>query len=65
MPKPRNWKEINRQRFQLYMDVFEDINKILGDLEYRVYQLSEKARMDLHQVMEQKADLYKDLRKRK
>lgn len=47
------------------MDVFEDINKILGDLEYRVYQLSEKARMDLHQVMEQKADLYKDLRKRK
>lgn len=45
------------------MDVFEDINRILGDLEYGTYLLGEKARNELHHVMQEKANLYKDSQK--
>jgi hypothetical protein len=60
MPKPRDWKKINKTRWDLYMDIFDDTNKILDDLDYQVYLLIDKARMALHLLMQEKADKFKE-----
>lgn len=58
MPKPRNWAEIEQRRWNFYIDVFDDINEQLDNLAYEVYKLTEKTRMTLHDIMQEKSHPY-------
>jgi len=64
MPKPRNWAEIEQHRWNFYIDAFDDINEQLDNLAYEVYKLTEKTRMTLHDIMQEKSHPYSHAYKR-
>jgi len=64
MPKPRNWAEIEQNRWNFYIDAFDDINEQLDNLAYEVYRLTDKTRMTLHDIMQEKSHPYSHAYKR-
>jgi hypothetical protein len=58
--KPKNWKQINAVREGFYSDVFDDLNEVLGKLQLDVGEKIDAARMELHRIMQNKSEIYKN-----
>jgi len=58
LARPKNWKQINDARYNFYTDIFDDVNRIMDDLNKDVSSRIDKARHEIHDLMQEKAYKY-------
>lgn len=60
MVKPKNWRQINAHRRQLYYDSIDDINEVFDKLAGQLLKRVESARLEMHEKLKKHAELYKE-----
>lgn len=59
MAKPRNWKEIQKIREQLWKEMFDEVNESFDQASKKALKAINEARLELHKKFEEKIFLYR------